>query len=329
MSTTRRVAGWILLVLAALMLVAALVSLIHTNAGAVRMIDVLREPLIYLAWVLAVISLFVARKQRVLILSLLLASAAIHFFRVWPYWAIAPAQIALAGTTRGADCARVLSLNVQQSNVQYDRVADLIAREQPDVLLLMETNQTWIDRLEPTLSRYRYRLDRPLDNSYGMAFATRLAVERARMVQNTSANTPTLYATVRMPNGAPLELIGLHPRPPLPGRSTQSRDRNIARAGARTPDNLPNVLAIGDFNDVPWSRTTQNFVEAGGYLDPRVGRGTHRTFPSDWLLLGWPLDQIFVKPGLEVATLRVLDDVGSDHRPLVATVCAARARASG
>lgn len=316
------------MLLAALMLAAALVSLIHTNAGAVRLLDVLREPLIYLAMVLAVISFFVAGKQRVLVLSLLLASAAIHFYRVWPYWAVAPAEMELTGAPGGADCARVLWLNVKQSNNQYDRVANLIAREQPDVVLLMETHQTWIDRLEPTLSRYSYRLDRPLDNTYGMAFATRLAIDRAQMVQNTSANTPTLYATLRMPDGAPLELIGLHPRPPLPGESTQSRDRNIARAGAKTPDNLSDVLAIGDFNDVPWSRTTQNFVEAGGYLDPRIGRGTHPTFPSDWLVLGWPLDQIFVKPGLEVATLRILEDVGSDHRPLVAAVCAGPARAS-
>lgn len=325
MSTTRHVAQWILLVLGALLLAAALVSLINTNAGAVRLLDVIREPLIYLAVLLAVISLFLAGRQRVLVLSLLLASAAIHFYRVWPYWNGAPEEMALAGTPRGVGCPRVLWLNVMQSNNEYDRVADLIAREQPDVLLLMEINQAWIDWLEPTLSRYSYRLDRPLDNTYGMAFATRLAVDRAQMVQQTSANTPTLYATLRMPDGAPLALIGLHPRPPLPGESTQSRDRNIARAGARTPDNIANVLAIGDFNDVPWSRTIRNFVETGGYLDPRVGRGTHPTFPSDWLLLGWPLDQIFVKPGLEVATLRVLEDVGSDHRPVVATVCAAPA----
>ncbi len=325
MSTARHVARWILLVVAALLLAAALVSLINTNFGAVRMLDVLREPLIYLAVVLAVISLFLAGKQRMLFLSLLLASAVIHFYRVWPYWGGAPVEMELAGTPGGAECPRVLWLNVKQSNDQYDRVAGLIAREQPDVVLLMETNQTWIDRLEPTLSSYSYRLDRPLDNTYGMAFATRLAVDSAQTVQNTSANTPTLYATLRMPDGALLALIGLHPRPPLPGESTQSRDRNIARAGARTPDNVANVLAIGDFNDVPWSRTTQNFVETGGYLDPRVGRGTHPTFPSDWLVLGWPLDQIFVKPGLEVATLRVLEDVGSDHRPVVATVCAAPA----
>ena len=178
-----------------------------------------------------------------------------------------------------------------------------------------------LDALEPQLSRYGYRLDRPLDNKYGMAFATRLTVDRAEMVANTSSNTPTLYATLRMGDGARFEMIGLHPRPPLPGQSTESRDANIAQAGARTPDGLSNVLAIADFNDVPWSNTTSRFVAEGGYRDPRAGRGSFATFPADYAWIGWPLDQIFVKDGVKVEELEIGEDVGSDHLPLIAKVC--------
>ena len=313
--------GKILLVVASLKLLATLVSLVPTNRGIVRILDFVREPSIYLSIVLIVLAILFAKRWRWPVVAILAVAIAINLYRLWPYPSLAAAEIPLPDETDGLSCARVLSLNVLQKNDQYDRTAALIEREAPDVVLLMETNQAWIDALQPVLSQYGFRRDMPLDNKYGMAFATNLTVDRAEMIANTNADTPTLYATMRMADGALFELIGLHPRPPLPGESTESRDENIAKAGARTSGDTQNVVTIGDFNDVPWSRTTQNFVAMGGYADPRVGRGTFATFPADYSFFGWPLDQLFVKNGVKVKSFRVLEDVGSDHLPIVADLC--------
>tara|TARA_R110002072_G_scaffold242564_11_gene401435 strand:+ start:5792 stop:6859 length:1068 start_codon:yes stop_codon:yes gene_type:complete len=314
-------AGRILLALAAILLVATLVSLIGTNRGVIRVLDFVREPTIYLAALLAVLALFWARPRRLLVIGMLVATIAINLWRIWPYTFLAGSSVPMADAGEAMNCARVLSLNVLQSNDRYAQTASLIERSDPDILLLMETDQAWLDALEPQLARYDYTLTRPLDNRYGMAFATRLEVERAQMVDTIDADTPTLYATLRTDKGARFELVGLHPHPPLPGQSTASRDANIARAGAQTPEGLGNVLAIGDFNDVPWSSTTQAFMREGGYADPRAGRGSFATFPAPYVLLGWPLDQIFVKQGVTVESLTIGEDVGSDHRPLLARVC--------
>ena len=311
-----------LLLLAVLQCAATIVSLLDTNRGIVRILDFVREPSIYLSALLGVLALIVNKKRSWPTLLVLAVSAGINLWRIWPYTFIAPAQLPLPDEVDGMSCVRVLSLNVLQSNDQYDEVAALIEREDPGLLLLMETNETWMKALEPQLSSYPFILAEPLDNRYGMVFATRLNVERAQMIANTSSNTPTLYATATTEDGAQFEVIGLHPRPPLPGESTKMRDANIARAGARTPDRLDNVLAIGDFNDVPWSRTTSQFVSEGGYRDPRAGRGSFATFPAAYAFAGWPLDQIFVKNGVKVESFSLLEDVGSDHLPLAATVCA-------
>ncbi|RJY09750.1 endonuclease/exonuclease/phosphatase family protein [Aurantiacibacter aquimixticola] len=320
MKSTSRAAK-LLLALAVILLLATLISLVDTNRGVVRMLDTMREPMIYLAAIVAALGLMFARSARWLVLAMTGATIAINLWRIWPYTMLAAAEVPLPDDVDGMSCARVLSLNVKQSNTQYDRTAALIDRVDPDILLLMETNARWLAELEPQLARYGERVERPLENTYGMIFATRLQVDAAQMVANTSADTPTLYATLRVADGARFALIGLHPRPPLPGESTASRDANIANAGARTPDDLRNVLAIGDFNDVPWSETTQRFVHEGGYRDPRAGRGSYATFPADYALLGWPLDQIFVKEGVKVETLDIGEDVGSDHLPLIAKIC--------
>ena len=78
---------------------------------------------------------------------------------------------------------------------------------------------------------------------------------------------------------------------------------------------------MGDFNDVPWSHTTSQFKAEGNYRDPRAGRGSFATFPADYVTFGWPLDQLFVKNDVRLESFAILDDVGSDHLPLVADVC--------
>lgn len=316
-----KIAAKAIIVLLALLVLAALVSLIDTSRGSVRMLDMLREPSIYLAAVLAVLGLVLADRRKALVLGLAALAIGINLWRMWPYTVLAATQVPLPDEVDGMSCARVLSFNVLQPNERYRDTARLIDDVDPDILLLMETNATWLDELAPQLARYPYVLRRPLENKYGMVFATRLQVDRGQMIANTNSNTPTLYTTLRMDDGARFEVIGLHPRPPLPGETTASRDANIARAGARTPDRLSNVLAIGDFNDVPWSRTTSRFAREGDFLDPRAGRGSFPTFPADFAWTGWPLDQIFVKAGVKVEELEIGPDVGSDHLPLIARVC--------
>ena len=313
--------GKVIIGLLLLLLVASLVSLWGTNRGSVRLLDMMREPMIYLASLLFIAALFLARPRIWVAAGIGALVVAINLWRLWPYTFLAPAQVALPDKVDGMSCARVLSFNVLQTNDRYADTVALIERIDPDILLLMETNRTWLAELEPILAGYGYRIAEPLDNKYGMIFATRLTVDRAAMIANTSSNTPTLYATLRMGDGARFEVVGLHPRPPLPGESTAKRDANIARAGARTPDELSNVLTIGDFNDVPWSSTTQKFVHEGGYVDPRAGRGSFATFPADYAFTGWPLDQIFVKDGVKIEELEIGADVGSDHLPLIAKVC--------
>nr|WP_208402903.1 hypothetical protein [Sphingomonas japonica] len=63
------------------------------------------------------------------------------------------------------------------------------------------------------------------------------------------------------------------------------------------------------------------FKQVGGFLDPRTGRGAYPSFPADFGVVGWPLDQMFVSPGFTFRSLRIPEDAGSDHRPLAAELC--------
>lgn len=162
---------------------------------------------------------------------------------------------------------------------------------------------------------------RPIDNTYGLVFASKLPVRSAHIENITDQDTPTVYARLATRDGTPFDYVGLHPRPPVRGQDTDLRDRKIEHAALQVAGHGVPAMAMGDFNDVPWSRTTQLFRQVGGYLDPRIGRGSYPSFPAKYAPVGWALDQVFVSPAFTFRSLRILDNVGSDHRPLVADLC--------
>ena len=321
----RLILTWLLATLALTALGVTLVSLIHSNQWWIQALNFPRLLTLIIIGLIAVGVAVVVRGGRGLALIAMLALAAgVQAWRVYPYFWFAPVEVADAEEVDlglGPSCFSLLGLNVFQHNRDYAPTLRLIDQLKPDILLLMETDQRWVDALAPSLSRYRSRVMRPLDNTYGMVFATNLPVRSAGTRDITDRDTPTLYARLTTRDGRPFDYIGLHPRPPVPGQDTDLRDRKIERAALVVADDVAPKLAMGDFNDVAWSRTTQLFKQVGGFLDPRIGRGSYPSFPAEHAPLGWPLDQLFLSPGFTFRDLRVLKNVQSDHRPLAATVC--------
>lgn len=319
----RRFFAITLLTLAILAFASTLASLVPTDFWFVRIVDLVREPFAYTAVLLGAIALVLNGKGRWLAFALFGVTALIHTWRIWPYSNFAGEEIdrIAAADAETAQCFTALSVNVKVKNTGYAQMAAQIEEVSPDLLLLMETDENWVSELQGVLADYSYTIADPQPHAFGMVFASRLPVADASLVENTHRDTPTLYATINLPNGEDFEFIGLHPKPPLPGWNSEERDRNIVRAGTQTPGENSDALVMGDFNDVPWSRTTTRFREAGNWRDPRIGRGTYPTFPTDLTPLGWPLDQIMLRGKMDLRDFTVMPDNGSDHRAIRATLC--------
>ncbi len=307
--------------LAAMLILVTGLSIIESNQWWIRIWDFPRVQILAGLLLTGGLSLLLDREARRWIAMLCAIAAAWQLYRIYPYTPLAKTELVFADEASGWDgrCFSVLSLNVLESNRDYPRTAQLIDRVQPDILLLMEADQQWANALATQLGRYPHRLQRPIGNTYGMIFATRLPMRDGRIETIAQKNTPSIHAELTA--GTPFRMIALHPRPPIPGQGTDARDAEIAIAASRAARMKLPVLAIGDFNDVAWSHTSQLFKRVGGYLDARIGRGTFATFPARTPLLGWPLDHMFVTPEFKVRDLQVLEDVGSDHLPIHARVC--------
>ncbi len=298
--------------------VVTFVPLWDANIWWVRILDFPRLQILVLAIAVLVAAVFLAGPVgRVIIPTLMLAACGYQLWRIFPYTPFHAVEMQFADS--GSDEIKVLSSNVLMENRQHDLLREVIETFDPDILLLMETDQTWVDAIESVLARYSTVIREPRDDHYGLVFATRLPVDEARIVRLTTSDTPSLFAQLAGPAGTIFRFVGLHPRPPVPGQSTQERDAQIYYAARFAAKSGMPLIATGDFNDVAWSDTSQSFKHVGQYLDPRIGRGVFSSFDANKPYLRFPIDQLYVTPDIAMVSIERRGYIGSDHFPMAAT----------
>lgn len=214
---------------------------------------------------------------------------------------------------------KILSLNVFIKNEDYARVIDLVLAEEPDLLLLLETDEKWRVGLSVLEDKYRYKKLLPQDNTYGMFLYSKYELLNVQVYNLTDKTVPSIHAEFKInKSDESVNLFCVHPRPPRPGEaSSLQRDSELVKI-AKIVSNLENkpALVIGDLNDVAWSHTTRLFRRLSKTLDPRIGRGFYNTFPANSKFFSFPLDHAFHTKELGLKDIKVLPTVGSDHLPI-------------
>lgn len=238
--------------------------------------------------------------------------------RVFPYLPIAPTQVLKAAEVDPARSIKVLISNVLMENRRADDLLRLIDETDPDVVLAVETNSWWDERLRVLDKEYPFSIKRPQGNHYGMHLFSRLELVSPELRFLVEDEIPSVRTTVKLRSGDVIDFFGVHPRPPDPGHDTEEREAEILTVAQEIKaDGIPAIIA-GDLNDVAWSHTTRLFQRISGMLDPRRGRGMYSTFHASYPVFRWPLDHIFHDKAFTLVRLERLRSIGSDHFPVFA-----------
>ena len=235
--------------------------------------------------------------------------------RVIRYTPLFPKQIQTARQLRPKDQLTVLVANVLTTNRSVERVLDLVRAQKPDIFLAVETDDWWQAKLDGLSHGSPYKVQRPLDNLYGMSLFSRLELRDPQVLYLVEDKVPSIHAGVVLPNGHLLSLHCLHPAPPSPTENETSveRDGELLLVAKTLDPQAQSVVLVGDLNDVPWSQTIKLLQKLGGLLDPRVGRGFFSSFHADFPLLRWPLDHVFHSHHFTLSQIERLPHIGSDH----------------
>ena len=237
---------------------------------------------------------------------------------ILPYTRLWPVQVRDAEAAAAPRTFSLLVVNVLMENRAFDRLAQLIASREPDMVLAVETDDWWAARLQDALPGHSFKVAHPLANTYGMVLLSRLELIDPQVRFLLKPDVPSILTGVRLRSGDVVTLYGLHPEPPAPGEADTSlpRDAELVLAGREIGESGGAAIVAGDFNDVAWSHTSRLFRRISRLLDPRVGRGMYNTFHARYPLLRWPLDHVFVSDAFLLRRLERLPAFGSDHFPI-------------
>jgi endonuclease/exonuclease/phosphatase (EEP) superfamily protein YafD len=253
-------------------------------------------------------------------LALLIACLAYQVVRMWPYTPLHRKQVQRIQVPDRRHSLSVLISNVLMTNRESGKLLALIREYDPDVILTVETNSWWEQQLRELETSHPHTLKQAQDNTYGMLLYSRLELMDPQIRFLIEHDVPSFHTGVKLESGDEVRLRCLHPRPPAPGESTRSTERDaelLLVAKQLKLEDLPTVV-VGDLNDVAWSRTNDLFQKVSRLLDPRIGRGFFSTFNANWPFIRFPVDHAFVSRHFGVEDFAVLRHVGSDHFPVYA-----------
>jgi endonuclease/exonuclease/phosphatase (EEP) superfamily protein YafD len=243
---------------------------------------------------------------------------------------LTPAQrqlVPLALAPNDADLAhvRVLALNVESSNDQYDAVLALVRDENPDLIVVTEVTSQWMAALASLDAAYPHHLALPEDEgNFGIACWSRWPLREAAF-DGFGSPTPQFRAIVRMPlvggGERDIRLVGMHPLPPASPRYTQWRNaalQGIPEWLGQSP-HLPLIVA-GDLNDTRYAPTFQQFCRDAGVFDAGFKKHWERSWPTADLhaFLAIRIDHVLISDAWRVRSFRIGPFVGSDHYPVIA-----------
>lgn len=211
---------------------------------------------------------------------------------------------------------RVAHWNLQHSNTRYDIAARVLRHLDADVVFLFEAVPPWHERLRqaglPFVIADPPGVDRTLVLTREPLPVRELPLPAGRRVAEVPVEV----------GGRTVRVLGVHTLAPLSAARSRGRDAQLVALAALARACPDPLVALGDYNTVPWSRAYRDLLRDGGLVDSQRGFGPQPSWPAyDWAWwLRIPIDHALHSPDLVTVARAVGPAAASDHRLLQVTL---------
>jgi endonuclease/exonuclease/phosphatase (EEP) superfamily protein YafD len=268
---------------------------------------------------------------------------------VWPYLPLRGAEPGLANGaaadagTRAEPIARlkVVSANVWYRNDGYAAAIHYLESTDADVIGLIELTPQWLTALQPLYPKYPYRIDcmestppcelmllskHPFRQSFAGRIEGRSPViawgEIAVGGRSVTVAETHLAWPLRAAVGDDTVIAGGALQPVLADAYPLQQSEQAANLAAYLKSLGPDLVLMGDFNSVPWSRTQSALRAATGLRNPGPMVPSWPSWQPKWIRL--PIDQIMTRGALSRRNFKSGYYIGSDHLPVEAEIVLGR-----
>lgn len=293
---------------------AALATVLGMLGAHAWVLDLFTHFRVQYAAILLVVIPVQAWRRRWLLLTPLAAALLVNALTVAPLYMPAPHDAAEPGPR-----VELLSFNVNLHNPRMDEVLAYLqaAQPAPDVIAVLEVPAHWIDELARAFPGHRMVHARRTD-AFALAVLARPPVIAAELMTLTERALPVAEVVIER-DGQRVAILAVHPPPPISAAMARLRDQAIEEAARWAAGQRAPAVVMGDLNATPWSRALSP-LRARGLVSSLPGAGVQPTWPRQLWPLRIPIDHVLHARSLRTVARRTGPFLGSDHRPVHATL---------
>lgn len=308
------------LILSAFVIVATGLPLINSAEWWIRIFDFPRIQISFFTLISIILAYYFIDFKRAIKLPMLIILCISFLYQlqfVLVYTPFYPTQAKDSNRQREKNSFTLLVSNVRMKNEDKTSFLTIVKTTNPDILLITEPDNSWATSISELEDDFPFSISYPLENTYGMMLLSKLPLTESSVNFLVKDDVPSIFTKITLPSGVKVDFYGVHPEPPKPGTDTYERDTELLIIGKKIKESKNPTVVAGDLNDVGWSATSKLFRKYSELVDPREGRGLYNTYSVFLPLFRYPLDHIFYSKEFGLLSLEKLEDIGSDHYPIL------------
>jgi endonuclease/exonuclease/phosphatase (EEP) superfamily protein YafD len=252
---------------------------------------------------------------------------------VWPWLPMHDTAVAAQDRPH----LKVVSANVWYRNDGIDAAIHYLESTDADVIGLIEVTPQWLTALQPLYARYPYRIDcmqtmppcemlllskHPFQRSYAGRIEGRSPTIAWGEIAFGGRSVTVAATHLAWPLRAAVEGSRIMPggalQPALADAYPLVQSEQAANLAEYLKSLGPDLVLMGDFNSVPWSRTQSVLRAATGLENAGPMVPTWPSWQPFWIRL--PIDQIMTRGALTRLDFGSGFYIGSDHLPVEAEI---------
>lgn len=243
--------------------------------------------------------------------------------RIWVYIALAlflnisttPSLPRIVSNSASNSEIKIIHVNLLVGNNNYQETINLIKANHPHVISFQEATFSWVQVLKEKLQEYKF-ICKTINSPFDICVATLIPVVEQSVFYLPNSNVPAIYIKSKV-NNIYLSFVFVHPKPPFNQSFFEQRNSYFNQLIDKIKD-YENLLLVGDLNITQWSPIYHN-LERKLNLKNTLS-GFDNTWPTFFPFPIFQLDHILISQNLKLINSQVLENVGSDHLPIMSEI---------
>lgn len=211
---------------------------------------------------------------------------------------------------------RVFYANVETSNTNFAALRSAIDAAHPDLVALLELDETWSEKLALTKD-YPYSKEILRADNFGLGIFSRYPLTVEPDQDLGYGMQPFLNTKVSVPEVGAVPVVLYHAIPPLSNSALYNDFVGVRRVSILMRDFEGPAILLTDLNATPFSSIYKRMMYAGKLESAMHGRGLWRTWNAKHSFMRLTLDHVLYKGNVEATSFERLPAFGSDHFPFL------------